>query len=360
MARYKRIVVKIGSNVLTRIDGAPDTTRISSLVDQLAKLHNEGIEVIVVSSGAVASGRAAMSDSAGKLDAVSARQLFSAIGQVKLINRYYDLFGTYGIRCGQVLTTKDNFSTRRQYLNQRNCMQVMLATGVIPIVNENDTISVTELMFTDNDELAGLVSTMMDAEALIILSNIDGIYNGNPTDKSSTVIRRVEEGQNLDEYIQTSRSSRGRGGMGSKSRIAAKVAGEGVEVIIANGTRNGILTDLVLTDKDTICTRFVPALHAASGVKKWIAHSDGFAKGTIKINSGAAKAILESKAASLLAVGVTDVEGDFQQDDIIRITDENNRHIGLGKTSYSAEELRETMGQKGTRPVVHYDYLYIE
>ena len=169
--KYRRIVIKVGSNVLTRDDGRPDTTRISALVDQVARLHRAGTEVILVSSGAVASGRSILERRTGKLDSVSARQLFSAVGQVKLLNRYYDLFNEYGIVCGQVLTTKESLSTRRQYLNQRNCMETMLANGVLPIVNENDTISVTELMFTDNDELSGLVAAMMNAEALIILSN---------------------------------------------------------------------------------------------------------------------------------------------------------------------------------------------
>ena len=178
--KYRRIVIKVGSNVLTRDDGRPDTTRISALVDQVARLHRAGTEVILVSSGAVASGHSILGQRAGKLDSVSARQLFSAVGQVKLLNRYYDLFNEYGIVCGQVLTTKESLSTRRQYLNQRNCMVTMLANGVLPIVNENDTISVTELMFTDNDELSGLVAAMMDAEALVILSNIDGIYDGSP------------------------------------------------------------------------------------------------------------------------------------------------------------------------------------
>ena len=231
--KYRRIVIKVGSNVLTRDDGRPDTTRISALVDQVARLHRAGTEVILVSSGAVASGRSILGQRAGKLDSVSARQLFSAVGQVKLLNRYYDLFNEYGIVCGQVLTTKESLSTRRQYLNQRNCMVTMLAAGVVPIVNENDTISVTELMFTDNDELSGLVAAMMNAEALIILSNIDGIYDGSPADPASQVIRRVKPSEDLSQYIDPVRSSRGRGGMATKSRVSSRAAAEGIEVIIA-------------------------------------------------------------------------------------------------------------------------------
>ena len=154
-----RIAVKIGSNVLTRADGSLDHTRISALVDQVCELLDGGSEVIIISSGAVASGRDELG-SAGRLDPVSQRQLFSAVGQVRLMHTYYQLFKERGHCCGQVLTTKENFSTRHHYLNQKNCMEVMLSQGVIPIVNENDTISLTELMFTDNDELAGLVATM--------------------------------------------------------------------------------------------------------------------------------------------------------------------------------------------------------
>lgn len=221
---FNRIAVKVGSNVLTRRDGTLDVTRMSALVDQIAELHKAGIEIILVSSGAVASGRSEVHPTK-KLDSVDQRQLFSAVGQAKLINRYYELFREHGIPVGQVLTMKENFSTRRHYLNQKNCMTVMLENGVIPIVNENDTISVSELMFTDNDELSA-DSSMMDAQALIILSNIDGIYNGSPADPESQVIREIEQGKDLSSYIQTSKSSFGRGGMLTKTNIARKVADE--------------------------------------------------------------------------------------------------------------------------------------
>ena len=174
--KYKRIAVKVGSNVLTRADGTLDVTRMSALVDQIAELRNRGVEVILISSGAVASGRSELQlsqEECRRMDHVNQRQLFSAVGQAKLINRYYELFREHNIAVGQVLTMKESFSTRRHYLNQRNCMMVMLENGVLPIVNENDTISVTELMFTDNDELSGLVATMMDVQALVILSNVD-------------------------------------------------------------------------------------------------------------------------------------------------------------------------------------------
>ena len=161
---FTRIAVKVGSNVLACRDGTLDVTRMSALVDQIAELNKSGVEIILISSGAVASGRSEIHPQK-KLDSVDQRQLFSAVGQAKLINRYYELFREHGIAVGQVLTTKENFSTRRHYLNQKNCMTVMLENGVIPIVNENDTISVSELMFTDNDELSGLIASMMDAQS---------------------------------------------------------------------------------------------------------------------------------------------------------------------------------------------------
>ena len=170
-----RVAIKIGSNVLTRPDGTLDITRMSALVDQIAELHRAGNEIVLISSGAVASGRSEI-HVGKKLDTVSARQLYSAVGQAKLINRYYELFREHGLACGQVLTTKESFGSRTHYLNQKHCIEVMLANAVIPIVNENDTISVTELMFTDNDELSGLIATMLGVDRLILLSNIDGIY----------------------------------------------------------------------------------------------------------------------------------------------------------------------------------------
>ena len=252
----KRIAVKIGSNVLSRQDGTLDITRMSALVDQVAELHHAGMEIVLISSGAVASGRSEVKVGK-KLDSVSARQLYSAVGQAKLINRYYELFREHGLMCGQVLTTKENFGSRTHYLNQKHCMEVMLEYGVIPIVNENDTISVTELMFTDNDELSGLIATMMGMDALIILSNIDGIYNGNPADSASQVIPVVERGKtDLASYVQTGRSSFGRGGMLTKCHIAQKVADEGIMVVIANGKRSNILLDLLKDLEATPCTRF--------------------------------------------------------------------------------------------------------
>ena len=252
-----RITIKIGSNVLTRADGSLDVTRMSALVDQIACLRSEGHEVILVSSGAVASGRSELKHIQHDLDSVGQRQLFSAVGQAKLINRYFELFREYGIPVGQVLTTKENFSDTEHRKNQENCMRVMLDNNVLPIVNENDTVSVTELMFTDNDELSGLIAQMTQSKALIILSNIDGIYTGDPSDPASQLIRTIEPGRRLDDYIQETKSSAGRGGMQSKSNVARQTAAAGISVIIANGKRDDILVKLMNDREHTPCTEFL-------------------------------------------------------------------------------------------------------
>ena len=252
----RRIAVKIGSNVLTRPDGTLDITRMSALVDQMAALHKRGVQIVLVSSGAVASGRSEIRPS-HTLDEVSSRQLYSAIGQAKLMGKYYTLFREHGITCGQVLTTKEGLDKEDHYLNQQRCMEVMLAEGVIPIVNENDTLSITELMFTDNDELSGLMALMMRVDRLFIFSNIDGIYDGNPADPESNVIRTVSATDDMERYIQSSKSSLGRGGMLTKCRIARQVAAAGIPVIIANGKSEDILLRLVDHPEETICTKFV-------------------------------------------------------------------------------------------------------
>ena len=399
--RVQRLVIKVGSNVLTRLDGTLDVTRMSALVDQVAELRQRGIEVILVSSGAVASGRSEV-QAVKKLDSVEQRQLFSAVGQAKLINRYYELFREHHMAVGQVLTTKENFGTRRHYLNQKRCMNVMLENGVIPIVNENDTISVTELMFTDNDELSGLIASMMDAQLLVILSNIDGIYNGNPADSTSEVIREIAPGMDLDNYIQTGKSSFGRGGMITKTRIARQVADEGITVVIANGRREQILIQLIealeekplsaetasaatttaatTTAATTVATtaattaatlpttsaqalpftRFIPATTPTSSVKKWIAHSEGFAKGEIHLNAAASALLLEEKPISILPVGITAVKGEFEKDDIVRIIGNDGQSLGVGRVSCNAAQVSAVMGKHGKKPVVHYDYLCID
>ncbi len=254
----KRIVVKVGSNVLTTEKGKLDITRMSALVDQIAWLRWNNYDVVLVTSGAVACGRKELQVD-HELDSVEQRQLFSAMGQVKLINLYYDLFREYNIHIGQVLTTKENFQSERQYQNQRACMEVMLENGVLPVVNENDTVSIEELMFTDNDELSGLIAKMVGAQMLVLLTGVDGLYNGNPSEAGSEVIRQVKPDDDVSRYILPTKSNVGRGGMTSKFNTALSVAQAGIRVIIANGNREGILPALIEKPSETIHTEFQPS-----------------------------------------------------------------------------------------------------
>jgi len=296
-----------------------------------------------------------------KTDAVSQRQLWAALGQVKLISRYSDFFGEHGLVCAQVLTTKENFSSRAHYLNMKNCFTTLLENKVIPIVNENDTISVTELMFTDNDELSGLIASMVNSEALVLLTNVDGVYNANPKDENAQLIRKIEINDSEPENaISTERSDFGRGGMLTKFRIAQKVAGDGIGVHVANGTSENVLIDLMNTEKDLKHTFFVPNPKATNGVKKWIAYSDDFAKGEVTVNQGAIKALNSEKAVSLLPVGIVKVNNEFKKDDLIKITDENGKVIGVGKASYGSDKIETEKQSDKQKPIVHYDYLYLE
>ncbi len=359
MGTKRRIVVKVGSNVLTRDDGKPNVTNMSALVDQVAALMGMGHEIILVSSGAVACGRGVVKPRR-ELDSVEQRQLFSSVGQIKLINLYNELFGEYGYVVGQVLTQKENFSSRTSYLNQRGCMQTMLENGVVPIVNENDTASLTELMFTDNDELSGLIAAMMDADTLIILSNVDGIYDGNPGEPGAKLIPVVPIGKDVREFVVAAKSGFGRGGMGTKCGIARKLSEEGVTVIIARGSRRNVLIDLVTHPESTPHTMFEPRPEPISNIKRWVAHSGSFSKGVVRVNENAAKALRSDNAVSLLAVGVTSVEGEWEEGDIITIVNHEGETLGVGRASLSSDETASSIGRKGLKPVIHYDYLFMD
>ncbi len=358
--RYKKITVKIGSNVLAKSDGTLHVSRIAHLVDQIAFLHKNGVEVVLVSSGAVAAGRAVL-EPAKKTDAVSQRQLWAALGQVKLISRYSDFFNEHGMICAQVLTTKENFSSRGHYLNMKNCFNTLLENKVVPIVNENDTISVTELMFTDNDELSGLIASMVNSDALILLSNVDGVFNAHPKSVGAELIRQIEiTDKEPESNTSAEQSDFGRGGMLTKFRIAQKVASDGIGVHVANGTRENVLVDIMDLEKELPHTYFVPSQKASSGVKKWIGYSDGFTKGEVVVNQGAINALFSDKAVSLLPIGIIEIAGEFKKGDLIKIVDESGRMVGVGKAGYGSERVESEKHSEKQKPIVHYDYLYLE
>lgn len=355
---FSRIAIKVGSNVITQTDGSLNDRRILRLVEDVAILYKQGIEVVLISSGAVAAGRSEISPSK-KTNIVAAKQIWAAIGQVKLMSSYQFLFGKYGIQAGQLLATKESFRDRRHYLNMKNCISAMLENHVLPIVNENDAVSINELMFTDNDELSGFISSMMDCKSLIILTNVDGVYNGIPGKKGTELITRIDNNsEELDKYISSVKSGFGKGGMNTKCTISRKIASHGVDVFIANGTRDSIISDIVRR-KEIPYTHFIANSKRETGVKKWLSHSDTFAKGAVVINSGAKEALLDEKATSLLLIGITRVDGFFKSGDIVRIVDEKGNNIGIGKSQYDSKKAEQNIGEKLNKPFIHYDYMVI-
>lgn len=350
------ITIKVGSNVITNAQGLPDVQVISDIAQQIKGLRDRGHRVILVSSGAVAAGRSVY-QFPRKTDTVVQRQVLASLGQVKLISLYDKAFEGQGIRCAQVLVTKEDFKSRQHYLNMRNCISALLSHDIVPILNENDVVSVTELMFTDNDELAGLVSAMMDTNLLVILTNVDGIYDGDPSQSGTSVIHEYDSKQiRLAEIATTRKSDFGRGGILTKCQTSEKIAGIGVPVHIANGKTSNIVLRIV--DGERIGTRF-PAKRLASSFKKYMAHAYEEAKGKVIVNEGAKNALLASTAHSLLPVGVVQVVGKFRKGDLIKILDENQKEIGLGLARYGHKKAREVVGQKNQKPLIHYDHLYL-
>jgi glutamate 5-kinase len=357
-ARFNRIAIKVGSNVVTQSDGSLNEGRILRIVEDIAVLFKQGIEVILITSGAVAAGRSEIKPSK-KTNVVAAKQIWAAIGQVKLMASYQFLFGKYGIQAGQLLAAKESFRDRSHYLNMKNCIMAMLENKVLPVVNENDAISINELMFTDNDELSGLISSMMDCRTLMILTNVDGVYTGVPGAEGTQLITKIDEQSgDLEKFISPQKSGFGRGGMLTKCSIARKIASQGIDVFIANGLRNSIITDII-RGKDVPFTHFVASSKSETGVKKWLSHSGTFAKGVVVINSGARDALYGEKATSLLMIGITRVEGFFKKGDIVRILDTEGNNIGLGKSQYDSKKAELNIGEKLSKPFIHYNYLVL-
>jgi glutamate 5-kinase len=284
------------------------------------------------------------------------KQLLAALGQVELMHTYATIFEKFNCICAQVLATKEDFRSRKHYLNMKNCFAALLQDKVIPIVNENDVVSVTELMFTDNDELAGMIASMLNVDSLIMLTSVDGVFDGDPDDPNSKVIPVIDHKKTkCEKFILRKKSSRGMGGMLTKCRIAQTLSAVGIPTYIVNGAQKNILLDIIEGKK--VGTHFIPQKKVSS-VKKWIALTKGYEKGSVYIDKKAETALTE-KVCSLLPVGIIKIEGSFEKGDIIRIVNEDNKFLGLGMSEYSSKEGKEIIGEKGKKPLIHYDYLFI-
>ena len=252
----KRIVVKVGTNVLTNKDNRIQGTILRELVRQIAVLYERNIQVILVSSGSAIAGIEILGATKIK-DKSQRRQVYSSVGQPRIMRRYYSLFQDFGMRCRQVLTTKRDFDPGKYRENMINCYEGLLSEGVIPIANEDDTVSLTTSMFSDNDELASLIAELLDADCLLILSDTDGLFTGHPDDEDSEIITIVTADQKVEHYVQSSdkKEGEGRGGMASKLKIAKKTALKNIPTYIANGKNHNVIVDII--DHKQIGTKFI-------------------------------------------------------------------------------------------------------
>ena len=367
----KRIVVKVGSNVLTREDGKLDVTRMSAIVDQIVWLRKHDYEVILVSSGAVAAGRAELHVD-HHLDSVEQRQLFSAIGQVKLVGLYYNLFREYKIKIGQVLTMKENFGAEEQYKNQEACMQVMLENNVLPIVNENDTVTVDEIKFGDNDTLAALVSCLVSADLCVTLSDIDGLYTANPHEDPTAefvpVVHKIDA--KIIASAGDSSTSVGTGGMITKIRASRILMTAGIQSVICSGEEPDALVRLACGE--SVGTLFDPPAERLDIAprKLWIALGDK-AHGSVTVDDGAAKALV-SRGSSLLAVGIRQVNGEFAEGDVLDVRDPSGMVLARGIAEADSDVLELAAGRRqdqiasnrlladlAEKPAIHRDNLIV-
>ncbi|TXJ41735.1 glutamate 5-kinase [Brachyspira pilosicoli] len=346
----KRIVFKFGTNVLRNDEGYISLARIYSFIEAIAKYKKMGKEVLIVTSGAV--GLGAKKINAADLSEVSLKQACAAIGQSQLMSIYEDGFSKFDIVTAQILLTEEDFSNRRRYLNLRSTLDTLLKYNVIPIINENDTVSsdelkllydVTQISFSDNDKLSALVASELDADLLIILSDINGLYDDNPkTNTNANFIHEVFEVTKEIESLGLDASKGGRGGMKTKLQAAKIVTRSGCALIIANGKTPNILNNIFTTKEKTI---FYPVEenNELNTKKRWIAYATTII-GKLVVNNGAKKAIIE-KESSLLPIGVTKVVNNFKKGDIVSIIDEEGEEFARGIINYNSEDTNKIIGK---------------
>ena len=340
----KRAVVKVGSGVLTGSNGL-NMAVIDQLTTDICALRKGGMEVILVSSGAIAAGLRKMGASK-RPQSLSQQQAVAAIGQSSLIMAYEEAFGSHGYKVAQILLTRDDLTHRRRYLNARNTLFTLLSWKIIPIINENDTVVVDEIKFGDNDNLSAMVTNLTESQILVNLTNIDGLYDKDPrTHSDATLVEVVEK---VDRRLTRSASSipgfLGTGGMASKLRAAQNMALRGVPTIIANGLKPNILNRIFSGKKEG--TLFLPREVPLCSRKHWIAFTKS-PKGKIVIDRGAEKAIL-NQGKSLLPSGIVTVEGRFSMGNSVLLTNEAGEDIAVGMVNYHSGDIKKISGAKST------------
>jgi len=342
--QVKRVVIKVGSGVLTSTGGL-NMTVIDGLTTEICALKKEGLEVLLVSSGAIASGLKKIGMSK-RPQSVSQQQAMAAVGQSSLIMAYEDAFERHGHKVAQILLTRDDLTHRRRYLNARNTLFTLLSWEIVPIINENDTVVVDELKFGDNDNLSAMVTNLTEAQLLINLTDIDGLFDKDPRNhKDARLIEVVEKAdRKIMRYANSIPGFLGTGGMASKIKAARKVTLRGVPAIIANGLKPGILSLIFSGEKEG--TLFLPADATLCCRKHWIAFTKS-PKGEIVIDRGAERAILK-KGKSLLPSGMIEVRGRFSLGNSVLLLNEAGDQIAVGMVNYHSGDIRKIMGAKST------------
>ncbi len=341
------IVVKVGTRVLTHPDGRLDEQRIARLAEEISNLCESGRRVVLVSSGAVGAGMSLLGLKRRPTD-LAQLQAVAAVGQTNLIQTYDRTFRQYGRRAAQVLLTAEDIQHRIRYLNVRNTLFSLLDFGAVPIINENDTVAVDELRttFGDNDRLAALVTNLLRAPLLVILSDVDGLFDGNPRDPNSKVITTVEV---LDDSIRSlvcdQASTLSKGGMSSKLEAARIVTTAGENAIIASGHQPGTLTRIMAGE--LVGTLLIAEGKTVSPRKRWIGFS-ARPRGKLLLDAGAARAIGRD-GRSLLAIGIQAIEGEFQKGDVVTLCDPQGKEVARGLTNYHADEILRIKGLRSTR-----------
>lgn len=342
LGEVKRVVIKVGTTTLTHETGLLNLERIEILVRQIANLHNNGYEVMLVTSGAIGAGM-------GKLNlknrpkTLPEKQAVAAVGQVALIHLYQKIFAEYGKNVGQLLLTASDINERNRYLNGRNTCFALFNAGVIPIINENDAIAVEEIKVGDNDTLSAFVATLVDADLLIILSDIDGLYDSNPKENPNAKLLPLIT--TLNEEIKAmagdSNSKFGTGGMATKIKAAEIALNSGVNMVIAQGEKPENLIKIVRGED--IGTLFVKNKKGLKAKKHWLQYSSK-KTGKLIIDDGAKLAVLKHK--SLLPSGIKEVEGSFQKGDVITVIDEEKNVLAVGIVNYSSDECQRILGKQ--------------
>lgn len=341
----QRVVIKVGTSTLTYPNGQLNLNRIERLVREMADLHNRGKEILLVSSGAIGIGANRMGLKSVPRT-LPEKQALAAIGQGSLLHMYEKLFAEYGQTIAQVLLTRDDLNERMRYLNATNTLLAILNMKVIPVINENDTVVVEEIRFGDNDTLSSLVAGIVNADLLIILSDVDGLYDCDPRHNTDATL--MNEVQEIDAAMEENAGTHGiefsTGGMLTKLRAARICMAAGIPMVIANSDEEQVVSRIVAGEN--IGTLFIPRENRMHAREKWIAFGT-VVSGKITVDQGACTALLK-KGKSLLPSGIQKVEGDFQRGDVVTVEDAGGQEIARGMVNYSAEEISLIAGRRST------------